>query len=110
MEQIRTLEKWYEIMELAKVQPLLIMKYSMTCVSSISAIKEYRALETTLPKYLVVVQTCREVSNVIAADLGVRHESPQLLILNEGRAVWQATHYKIKKSPVIQAIVQYTNN
>lgn len=109
MEQIRTVDDWQLIREEAKFHPIIIMKFSMTCVSSVTALKEYRALETDLPKYLVIVQPSREASNAIEADLGVRHESPQLLILNEGRAVWQATHYKIKRSAILKAIKLYAN-
>lgn len=109
MEQIRTVKEWKVILEEAKVRPIIIMKFSMTCVSSVTALKEYRALETDLQKYLVIVQTSREVSNAIEKDLRVRHESPQLLIMNQGRAVWQATHYKIKRPLVVEAIQLYAS-
>ena len=109
MKQIRTVEEWEIILEEAKVRPILIMKFSMTCVSSVTALKEYRALETDLQKYLVIVQTSREVSNAIERDLSVRHESPQLLIMNQGRAVWQATHYKIKRPSLMKAIELYAS-
>lgn len=79
----------------------------MTCVSSISALKEFKALDTALPKYLVIVQKERDVSNVIAQDLGVKHESPQFLILKEKKAIWQATHYKVKCQRIVEAIDTY---
>lgn len=107
MKRIKTSEEWLEILEQSREQPLLILKFSMTCVSSISALKEFKALNTALPKYLVLVQIERDVSNAIARDLGVKHESPQLLILKEGKAIWQATHYKVKRSLLAEAINTY---
>ncbi len=76
-------------------------------MSSIAAIKEYKALITKLPKYLVIVQMDRVVSNAIAGDLQVKHESPQLLILQDGKGIWQATHDKIKQPLLVEAIKQY---
>ena len=107
MKRIKTNEEWLKILEQSKEQPLLILKFSMTCVSSISALKEFKALDTALPKYLVIVQRERDVSNAIAQDLGVKHESPQLLILKEGKGIWQATHYKIKRPLLAEAIDTY---
>lgn len=108
MQRIKTVEDWKTIFDQTKVQPILLMKFSMTCISSISALKEFKALETDLPKYIVIVQMEREVSNTIAKDLGVRHESPQLLILKDQKGIWQATHYKIKKLMIAEAIHTYT--
>ena len=107
MERIKTNEEWQKLLEQSKEQPLLLMKFSLTCVSSISALKEFKALETELPKYLVIVQKERAVSNAIERDLGVRHESPQLLILKDGKGIWQATHYKIKRPLLSEAINTY---
>ena len=107
MKRIKTNEEWQKLLEQSNEQPLLVMKFSLTCISSISALKEFKALETELPKYLVVVQKERAVSNAIERDLGVRHESPQLLILKDGKGIWQATHYKIKRPLISEAINTY---
>lgn len=107
MKRITSVEDWRELLESSKEQPFLLFKFSMTCVSSLSAMKEFRALETELSKYIIIVQEDRLVSNAVAKDLGVKHESPQLLILKGGRGIWQATHYKIKKSLLKEAINTY---
>lgn len=69
--------------------------------------KELKELETELPKYIVIVQEERLVSNTITKDLGVKHESPQLIILKGQRGIRQATHSKIKKSLLKEAINTY---
>ncbi|WP_313890939.1 bacillithiol system redox-active protein YtxJ [Psychrobacillus sp.] len=107
MKRITSIEAWRNLLETSKDQPVLLLKFSLTCASSLLAMKEIRALETELPKYIVIVQMERQVSNAIEKDLGVRHESPQLLILKDGKGIWQATHYKIKKSLLTEAIDSY---
>lgn len=107
MKRIKTIEDWHALLESSTTHPFLLFKYSMTCVSSVLANKELRALKTSLPIHTVIVQLDRKVSNAIEKDLGVKHESPQLLILKDGRGIWQATHYHIKKKAVDDAIRQY---
>lgn len=109
VKQLKSMEAWQEALRESAIKPIIIFKYSLTCISSISAIKQMKLLETNLPIYSVIVQTDRDVSNAIEADLGVRHETPQVLIIRERRGVWQATHYKIKNKLVMEAIDQYAN-
>lgn len=105
--RIKTIEAWQKLLKTSGEQPFLLFKFSMTCFSSLSAKKELQALETVLPIYVVIVQMDRKVSNAIEKDLGVKHESPQLLILKDGKGIWQATHYHIKKSVISDAITLY---
>lgn len=107
LKRIKTIEVWRDLLEKSGTQPFLLFKISMTCFSSLSAKKELQALGTELPIYVVVVQLDRKVSNAIESDLGVKHESPQLLILKDGKGIWQATHYHIKKSVIQDAIEMY---
>lgn len=107
MKRIKSIEVWRELLEKSKEQPFLLFKFSLTCLSSLSAKKELQSLETELPIYMVVVQMDRQVSNAIEKDLGVKHESPQLLILKDGKGIWQATHYQIKKTLLNDAINTY---
>lgn len=81
----------------------------MTCFSSLSAKKELQALQTELPIHVVIVQMDKQVSKAVEQDLGVKHESPQLLIVKDGKGIWQATHYHIKKSVVNDAITTYVS-
>jgi bacillithiol system protein YtxJ len=45
------------------------------------------------------------VSDRIAEDTGVRHESPQLLILQDGDAVFDASHHRVKADRVREQLV-----
>ena len=107
MKRIKSIEAWRALLEKSEEQPFLLFKLSMTCFSSLSAKKELQALKTDLPIYIVIVQVDRKVSNAIEVDLSVKHESPQLVILKGGKGIWQATHYRIKKSIISDAIEMY---
>ncbi|WP_040759312.1 bacillithiol system redox-active protein YtxJ [Sporosarcina newyorkensis] len=107
MKRIKSVEAWRALLKKSDEQPFLLFKLSMTCISSVAAKKELQKLQTELPIYVVIVQLDRKVSKAVEEDLGVKHESPQLLILKDGRGIWQATHYHIKQSIVLDAIEEY---
>lgn len=108
MKRIQTVEQWHTVLEASKEQSVLLFKMSLTCFSSLSAKKELHTLVTDLPLYIIIVQTEKAVSQAIEHDLKVRHESPQLLIVKQAKATWQATHYHIKEAAVSEAIALYS--
>jgi spore coat polysaccharide biosynthesis protein SpsF len=57
---------------------------------------------------MVTVQTHRAVSNAVSARLGVRHETPQALLIRDGRVVWSASHFRVTASAVDDAIRNQT--
>jgi bacillithiol system protein YtxJ len=52
---------------------------------------------------LVDVARDHAVKWAIAQRTGVRHESPQVLVLRRGRAVWVASHFAITTAAVARA-------
>ena len=53
---------------------------------------------------LLEVQTARELSNEVAATTGVEHETPQVILLRNGKAVWNTSHYGVKAGAVSEAL------
>jgi bacillithiol system protein YtxJ len=53
---------------------------------------------------MVTVQTHRDVSNAVSARLGVRHETPQALLVRDGRVVWAASHFRVTADAVQRAL------
>jgi bacillithiol system protein YtxJ len=94
-------------------RPLLVFKHSFTCGISAEALDEIvEHLNDELvaaggpdPQYaMVTVQTHREVSNAVSAKLGVRHETPQALLVRNGRVVWSASHFRVTADAVKKAL------
>lgn len=49
----------------------------------------------------------RPVSNEIAARLGVKHESPQAILVRGGKAVWHASHRQVTAANLAAAAAGY---
>jgi len=83
-------------------EPVILFKHSTTCPISASAYRQMSQVEGDVS--LVVVQRARAVSNEIEARTGVRHESPQAIVLRNGEAVWTASHFDITSDAVEKAV------
>jgi bacillithiol system protein YtxJ len=49
---------------------------------------------------LVKVIESRPVSNQIAEDTSVKHESPQILYIDKKQKVWTASHWSVTKAHI----------
>jgi bacillithiol system protein YtxJ len=91
-------------------RPLVLFKHSYSCGVSAEALDELLAhlsVKRGNARYaMVTVQTHREVSNAIAARLGVRHETPQALVVKDGRVVWSASHFRVNAEALEKALAQ----
>jgi bacillithiol system protein YtxJ len=89
-------------------RPVLLFKHSYTCGVSMEALEElvsHMSETATGAQYaMVTVQTHRAVSNAVAQKLGVRHETPQALLIRDGRVVWSASHFRVTAAAVEDAI------
>ncbi|HEX5708337.1 MAG TPA: bacillithiol system redox-active protein YtxJ [Pyrinomonadaceae bacterium] len=90
------------LIERSQDEPILIFKHSTTCPISAAAYREMSRVAAEVS--LVVVQDARKLSDEIAKRTGVRHESPQALVLRRGEAVWTASHFSIKADEVERAL------
>lgn len=83
-----------------------IFKHSATCPISSGAHKSVAAAEGSidLPVYLLVIQNNRPLSAEVEQHFGVKHESPQLILVRDGKAVWDASHYRITAKAIEAAV------
>lgn len=93
---IADLESW---IERSRREPVWIFKHSLTCPISAAALDEFLAFAAdggpTAGCALIEVQTARPLSDELSRRTGVRHESPQVLLLRDGKAVWHASHWRV---------------
>lgn len=83
-------------------QPVVVFKHSNSCPISAAAYREMEKLDGDI--VIVEVQTARDISRELAQITGVRHESPQVIILRNGRAVWNASHYDVSAQAVLAVL------
>ena len=75
-------------------RPIVLLKHSTTCGISSGVYREVGLVASDVN--VVVIQTHRDISNAIATRTGVRHESPQAIVLRKGKPVYHASHYDIE--------------
>lgn len=85
----------------------IVFKDSLSCDLSQWAAHQMSKLvaqheEITL--YRVDVRAQRQLSQDIEAYFGVRHESPQLLIVEDGKVIWHASHRALSAERVRDVI------
>jgi bacillithiol system protein YtxJ len=78
----------------------IVFKHSTACGVSTAAAREVRAMETDLPIYWINVREQRDLSNWVAETYGVAHESPQLILIREGKPEKVWSHYEVKRTNV----------
>jgi len=54
----------------------------------------------TADYYLLDLWNFRAVSDLVAQKFGIRHESPQLLIIHDGQCVYHESHYGITQEAI----------
>jgi bacillithiol system protein YtxJ len=75
--------------------PVLIFKHSTTCSISAMAFHRLQRKPFGTKFYYLDLRANREVSNLVATTFDVEHESPQVLIIDKGVAVYHRSHSDI---------------
>jgi bacillithiol system protein YtxJ len=97
-EPLNDISQLDEIVTLSKEKPVAIFKHSTRCSISRMALKqfenEFDFPEKVTPYFLDLI-AFREISNDIASRFGVQHQSPQLILVKDGKAIYNASHSDI---------------
>jgi bacillithiol system protein YtxJ len=108
LDELHNIEALEEAIAESHSRPVLLFKHSLTCPISTRAFRELQAyLDNPDPRIsykLITVQTARSVSDEAALRLHLEHESPQAILVRNGRELWNASHHDITASALDQAI------
>lgn len=96
--KLNSVEYLDELFQKSHEKPVVLFKHSVTCPISSHVYSEVASVEADVN--LVVVQTERGISNAIAERTGIRHESPQAIVLKDGKPVYHASHYDVTAEDV----------
>ncbi|MFV8376684.1 bacillithiol system redox-active protein YtxJ [Flavobacterium sp. LB1P71] len=87
-----------EIIFISNEKPVAIFKHSTRCSVSRMALKqfenEFNSADKVTPYFLDLIAH-RDISNAIADQFGVTHQSPQLIVIKDGKAVYNVSHSDI---------------
>jgi bacillithiol system protein YtxJ len=96
-----------EIIELSIQKPIILFKHSTRCSISSMALsrfeREWDSSETVELFYLDLI-AFRELSTEIAQVLNVEHQSPQVIVINNGKVVYSASHNGISAQEIKSAL------
>jgi bacillithiol system protein YtxJ len=85
----------WDLHQIQQLDLAIIFKHSSACPVSWAAQRQVNAFaeqQPGAPLFRLTVQKHRPLSNQIAEQTGVRHESPQILVLRRGKVVSHTSH------------------
>ena len=90
----------------SRAAPVLLVNHDPNCAFSWEACAELGRLsaETVREVAIVDVRRARDVTQAIEQRLGLPHESPQVIVVRDGRAAWSAAHAGIYAAAVERAL------
>ncbi len=82
-------------------KPILLFKHSTTCSISRMALKNFETkfdLKDKIDTYFLDLLKHRTISNEIATQFDVIHQSPQIIFIKNGVAIYNTSHSDIDAS------------
>lgn len=101
--RIESEEDLAKAIEISHQHKIAIFKHSTSCFISKTVLKNFeKEVESenldSKSLYYLDLLAHRNLSNAIADQLGIRHESPQLIVIENGKAIATASHQDISIS------------
>lgn len=96
-----------EIKEASQNKLQLIFKHSTHCIISKMALKNFESdflLHDVIDAYYLDLIAYRDISNKIADDFGITHQSPQILVIKDGKVVYHESHEGIDANVLMKLI------
>lgn len=101
VEVLNDVEQWESLRKESAQQEIIIFKFSPTCPVSYSVEREFdqwleKQTDAGFRCVKVDVIRARPLSQHLAQEFGIRHESPQVLWLDaQGNLKWSGSHHQI---------------
>jgi len=105
--ELRQHEDFEHLLQRSESDPVLVFKHSTQCPISADAYEEFQRLASRAEDVtygLVFVIENRPISSVIESKLGVRHQSPQAIVVLNRRPIWTASHYSITEQAMLEGL------
>ena len=107
--EITNLSQLKEIQENSFQKNAIIFKHSTTCSISRMALKNFEReyqLQDAVDAYFLDLLNFRAISNEIATTFDVTHQSPQLLLIHNGKSIYNVSHDSIDAEILKEKIVK----
>lgn len=111
IKELLTEQDVHHALDDSRNHPILLLKHSTQCSISAAAWREFTRFSEGAPevdcRWVAVIEH-RPLSDLLTSLTGVRHESPQAMLLVDGQAVWSASHRHITLVALRAAIAAHT--
>lgn len=105
---------WHPLQDIQQIEsikdesqeiPVLIFKHSTRCPISSTAMNRLQRswkteLDTQVKLYYLDLVAFRNVSNAVADTFSVEHESPQVILIKGGNAIYNQSHFAISTAEI----------
>lgn len=98
---VSTQEDLDQILAASSEQPVVLFKHDFACSTSVRAYYDLARAPGEIA--LIDVEQDHALSQALAARLGVRHESPQVMVVRDGKPIYAASHSNISPEAVTRA-------
>lgn len=108
--ELTSIDQLSELDKLSTTKPVLILKHSTSCSISNTALGRIERTwkdqdeEFVTPYYLDLLAH-RNVSNEIAHHYNIQHQSPQVLLIKQGKCVYNQSHMGINMPEILSHLV-----
>ncbi len=107
-QQLTAISQLDDLKALSYTQPVLIFKHSTRCSISRMVLRQFEQdfgqYQNTIQPYFLDLLVYRDISNEIAQVFGVVHQSPQVVLLQNGQAVYSASHENIDATVLVSQL------
>lgn len=107
---LQTAANWQEILEASQTTPQLLFKHSTRCSISSMVLHRFEGSDlfqkTMLPCWFLDLIAFREISNLIATETQVWHESPQCIVIDKSKVIYAESHGSIDAKTIQNLILQ----
>ncbi|HZX73488.1 MAG TPA: bacillithiol system redox-active protein YtxJ [Cyclobacteriaceae bacterium] len=107
--KLETEKQLTDIHQKSHDQPILIFKHSTRCSVSRTALDRLERnwnsneIKDIQPYFLDLIAN-RNISNLIAEGFDVEHQSPQVILIRNGKSVYDRSHFDIEYKSIREEI------
>ncbi len=97
-----------EIDKISAQTPVLIFKHSTRCSISSSALsrleRQWKSELIDIKTYYLDLLNFRSISNLLAQHYNIEHQSPQIILVKNGKSIHSASHQAIGFEEVMNGL------
>jgi len=107
-KEITCSQDFKEILDESCQRKIILFKHSTRCPISDHAWHEVQDFIQQAPDEVLVVMIkvieSRPVCSQVTEELGVKHQSPQALLLSDRKVLWHASHQSVTQDKITKAL------